>query len=103
MGQASGIFPLAGKGSEAVTPYPFALTAGDRTTACARQALVAADQKDCRHVGIGGLRDREARARAERIAGREGWLDHGMPVAATPDRARAQDNPGPRAVIATLM
>jgi hypothetical protein len=102
-GRRAASFPLAGKGSEAITPYPFALTARDRTTAYVRQASAAADQKDCRHVGIDGLRDREARAKAERIAGREGWLDHGMPVAGTPDRARAQDNPGPRAVIATLM
>jgi hypothetical protein len=30
-GRRAASFPLAGKGSEAVTPYPFALTARDRT------------------------------------------------------------------------
>jgi hypothetical protein len=48
---------------------PFALTARDRTTAYVRQAPAASDQKDCRHVGIDGLGDREARAKAERSAG----------------------------------
>ena len=68
-GRRAASFPLAGKGSEGVTPYPFALTARDRTTAYVRQAPAASDQKDCRHVGIDGLGDREARAKAERSAG----------------------------------
>jgi hypothetical protein len=49
MGRRAASFPLAGKGSEAVTPYPFAYGTRPRPNNClCSAALAALDQKDCR-------------------------------------------------------